>query len=386
LTTLNLSSPFLPSKNIDYKRGLLKSEVIYNQESKELNKTDYIYEFVDYNQITGFRTFYSTFDFINMYNHTFFYDYKNYISSCFQYEANSTNPTNDCNNLQFTYDNPTTPDNECFCFCYYGKVRDFTTYKFIEETYGWAKLSSKITQNYFYDQNNIQKIVETKEEYLYNPINKMISESKVTNSLGEEIKTNYFYHTGNSTMSQNRISEIERIESYKDNVLLSKTQINYNNNWDTNSSYLPKTILTSKGAAGLETRVRFNKYDEFSHPLELQQENGTVVSYIWGYNKTQPIAKIENADNQRIAQALGISNLNALTEADLPLINTLRSLLPNTMVTTYTYIPLVGVSSITDLKGDTITYQYDSFGRLSSVTDSGGNVLSENEYHYKTQN
>jgi len=53
------------------------------------------------------------------------------------------------------------------------------------------------------------------------------------------------------------------------------------------------------------------------------------------------------------------------------------------MVTTYTYIPLVGVSTITDPKGDKITYTYDAFNRLQSVKDKDGNILTENEYRYK---
>ncbi|MGN7812046.1 hypothetical protein ACTJIW_24050, partial [Flavobacterium sp. 22659] len=63
--------------------------------------------------------------------------------------------------------------------------------------------------------------------------------------------------------------------------------------------------------------------------------------------------------------------------------NTLRANLPNAMVTTYTYIPLVGVSTITDPKGQTTTYTYDSFGRLEFVKDNKGNILSENQYNYK---
>ena len=53
------------------------------------------------------------------------------------------------------------------------------------------------------------------------------------------------------------------------------------------------------------------------------------------------------------------------------------------MITTYTCDPLIGVTSITDPKGYTIYYTYDSFGRLQHVKDAQGNIVSENEYHYK---
>ncbi|WP_374670182.1 RHS repeat domain-containing protein [Flavobacterium sp. NRK F7] len=53
------------------------------------------------------------------------------------------------------------------------------------------------------------------------------------------------------------------------------------------------------------------------------------------------------------------------------------------MVTTYTYKPSVGVSTITDPKGNRISYHYDGFNRLEFVKDKDGNILSENKYHYK---
>ena len=56
------------------------------------------------------------------------------------------------------------------------------------------------------------------------------------------------------------------------------------------------------------------------------------------------------------------------------------------LVTTFTHIPLVGVKTITDPKGDTVTYHYDEFNRLIKVTDKYDNILSEHEYHYRTQN
>ena len=57
--------------------------------------------------------------------------------------------------------------------------------------------------------------------------------------------------------------------------------------------------------------------------------------------------------------------------------------LVNAMITTYTYDPLVGVTSVTDPRGQTVYYQYDAFGRLEYVKDKDGNLLSKNEYNHK---
>jgi YD repeat-containing protein len=173
---------------------------------------------------------------------------------------------------------------------------------------------------------------------------------------------------------------------------LSSSKINYSTAFAGNVSYLPQTITTSKGNNALEARVRYNAYDEFSKPLEVQQENGTIISYIYGYNQTLPVAKLENMAYGSIPANLITaiqSATNTGTEASvITALNALRTNvnLANAMITTFTYKPLIGVSTITDPKGDTITYEYDSFGRLSTVKDKNGNILSENQYNYRTQN
>lgn len=48
---------------------------------------------------------------------------------------------------------------------------------------------------------------------------------------------------------------------------------------------------------------------------------------------------------------------------------------------TYTYDPLVGMTSITDEKGKISFYEYDNFKRLKNVKDQNGNIVKSYEYH-----
>jgi len=52
-------------------------------------------------------------------------------------------------------------------------------------------------------------------------------------------------------------------------------------------------------------------------------------------------------------------------------------------MTSCTYEPLVGMTSMTDSKGVTEFYEYDNLQRLKRVLDDDGNVLKVFEYNYK---
>jgi hypothetical protein len=52
-------------------------------------------------------------------------------------------------------------------------------------------------------------------------------------------------------------------------------------------------------------------------------------------------------------------------------------------LTTYTFNPLIGMTSRCDINNRIFYYQYDDYGRLQFVKDDAGNILKTIEYHYK---
>jgi YD repeat-containing protein len=252
-------------------------------------------------------------------------------------------------------------------------------------TFGWAGLTGKTTSTYYAGASN--PYVQT-DNYTYNNGNRQIATMSATNELGEVLKTEYTYHTGDSPFSSNRISEPEEIKSYLDDELTASTKIVYANAWSGNESYLPASIAAAKGSNNQNIKIRNNAYDPYSHLLETQPENGIKTSYIWGYNNTVAVAKIQNMAYADIPSTL-INDIQAATDIAnnenniLIKLDALRNhaALAGAMITTYTYKPLVGVSTITGPIGNRIRYEYDNSGHLMAVRDSNNKILSETEYH-----
>ena len=53
------------------------------------------------------------------------------------------------------------------------------------------------------------------------------------------------------------------------------------------------------------------------------------------------------------------------------------------MITTYKYIPLLGITEVIDPQGIKTTYSYDVMGRLDGIYDAQGNLRESYEYKYE---
>lgn len=269
----------------------------------------------------------------------------------------------------------------------------------------WNYLKSQEIKEYFYNSSNVLSgTLTTNKTYNYNnPSHLQLTSQVTTNSKGDVIKTEYKYPPDLIGLEQtpymqqlldaNRIGEPVITKTFNGSTKLTENHTKYGNSTSTGNLLLPTEVHRRKGSTDInisvleDRKMQFTLYDSNGNMQEYKLENGTPVTIIWGYNKTQPIAKIENATYASITPSLITSAQTASdsgNEASLLIaLTALRTGLPDAMVSTYTYKPLIGVSTITNPKGDTFTYAYDFSGRLQSVIDKNGNILSENEYHYK---
>ncbi len=135
--------------------------------------------------------------------------------------------------------------------------------------------------------------------------------------------------------------------------------------------------------------VKYNQYSAKGNILEMQKVNDVKEVYLWGYNAQYPVAKIVGQKTYaEIISQSGIDTVqlrNPANDASLrSYLNALRSI-GDVQVFTYTYKPLVGMTSETDPAGRITYYEYDSFGRLSKVKDDQGNIVKHICYNYAGQ-
>jgi len=282
-------------------------------------------------------------------------------------------------------------------------------YKGLSPRYSYAVgkmggIANQTTTHYYYDDAGNAKAVTTTNETSYETAKYRPRTITTTDSEGDLYQTTNYYSSdgivaGSASLTNaNKITEVVQRKKVKnpdsdEATLLSMTTKNY-------SAGLVSTIQTAKGHIEdpqLEDRASFSYYSDTKNLKEATQTNGVTTTYIWGYNNTYPIAKIENATYDQVATY--VSNLQAKADADTDhctaasckeqqlrdALQTLREALPNAMVSSYTYDPQIGVTSMTDPKGYTTYYSYDNFHRLEQVKDDQGKLLSENVYHYKNQ-
>lgn len=269
-----------------------------------------------------------------------------------------------------------------------------------------------------------------RNSYIYTYLNNIKKETKKEYFNGTVIQTekNYIYDTSRNLLKkidQNNPSSIitqniNYAEDKNDNLLIGanmksvpleiQTTKNENNVTKTisHSEIKYKSINTDKIHQSQEIQYTLDNlpqviksYDLYDSKGNLQQvttNNGISTTFIWGYNQTQPIAKIEGAKLTDISQSLidaivSASNTDASAAANndeatlLSALNSFRndSTLSGYQVTTYTYDPLIGVRSITPPSGIREVYLYDTANRLKEIREGNqtGKLLKEFKYNYK---
>ncbi len=232
---------------------------------------------------------------------------------------------------------------------------------------------------------------------------------------------------GNLNVSFEEVSKVDGIQ-----VAGARTSYDFQNN-----ILLPTEFFYYDNKMQVWPKLADAFYDNIGNIKDYEKENDVAVSYIWGYNKSLPIAQIKNATSSQVfysgfeedlsnfsneartgrkshsgeysivlpasgsfilsywkksgSNAWGYyeqSNVssNVTIGESNSLIDDVRIYPKGAQMTSYTYDPGIGLTSSTDPNSVSSFYFYDSLGRLTYIKDDKGNILKKYLYNYKDQN
>lgn len=269
----------------------------------------------------------------------------------------------------------------------YNLIQDHSFLKNIEtEEYNNSQSFIHKTQNtYEFEDGKIYKKSEAhsnsinnyKVEYLYPKDAFRLTSDQIFNEL----------------VLKNKINEVIVKKDYNNGKIIS-SQIAKPANF--NGLILNKELYFSKDNLNLTDNLLNFKiktvlnYDIYGNITEFKNEKGETNVIIWGYNNIYPISFIKNVTLSQVSTSL-INQLQQHSNAGntVALLNDftqLRSLLPKSQVVSYTYKPLVGITTEINPNGLYKTYTYDEYNNLLNIKDHLGNIISEIENKYKTSN
>lgn len=278
----------------------------------------------------------------------------------------------------------------------------------------------KVISNKLVKQFENGLVNQSTEETVYNNANFIPSEVKSQNSKGEEVRIKYTYPIDylSTNGTPNWLENLKQkktirlpIETYTtvknssgQEYVTGGTIITYKTSQplpdkfyslEVSSPILLSSFIPSYINNGLfsidpryKERIKFNGYDLYYNLLGQSKSGDIVTSYIWGYERRYPVAEIVGmtADAAIATANINLSIINAPT-SDYELRNELGKLrqIHGIFVKTYTYKPFVGITSESDINGNTTFYEYDNFNRLQLVRDFQNNILKRICYNFSGQ-
>lgn len=270
------------------------------------------------------------------------------------------------------------------------------------------KITNQIQEDYF----GANKVVLNKSYEFYNDSeNQFTLLKKESTNINSDILSNEYKYASNLTgtiyseMMNNFLTDIPiSIQKNKNNHVINKIEYIYDKTSLTSNKIQLTKLLSydiNSGISSLESS--YNVYDNVGNLLEHKTKDSTPTTFLWGYNQSRVIAKIEGATYSEIMQAFQLnpndnssylamdiikkSNLdrNETTENDL--LSALQNFktkteLQNFHITTYTYDPLAGVKTVIFPSGMKEQYKYDLANRLEKILDKDSKIMKEYKYNF----
>jgi len=269
-------------------------------------------------------------------------------------------------------------------------TQDYSTLRFwITSAGGKVGTTVSMERIDYFDTGDV--VTTTTYDYSDTAIDHLLRTSVTTSSDTNETVTvtNHYPKDNNVTGAhlleqKNRLAEVVKTETFINSEHAMTREQDY---ISINANVVAaNTISTIKGTALAEEQIQLTYYSN-GNIKEVFRPNGSQSTFIWGYDSMLLLARLDGIAYADIGpgnlQFLSNNDIDATSEQTLRnALNGLRTAHPSAQVTTFTYDPLIGVSSITDPINFTSFYNYDQFNRLENIKDEDGNVISTFNYNY----
>lgn len=295
--------------------------------------------------------------------------------------------------------------------------------KRIENYYSYIKLDSNrsfVHQKWFESGDHNRHLIKWAFNYQVSGIERLDS-TIITSYANQEslVSREKFYYAPDTVLllpiareSIDAQGSIKRIETEYLNdrdahvitPVLNKKSFNKNMLVNELDQYLtgfkPTSKILKNGAGKIINEVDI-QYQNGLDILRISDKTGIPKSYTWAYDQTLPIIEktgsiisIVSINSSNVLPA-NYQTLDALLEAMDDIVNdpiaqnnwkqfniNLRSNYGG-QIKTYTYKPLVGMTSSTDENGIITYYDYDGFGRLVRIKDYNNDIIKTINYSFK---
>lgn len=256
----------------------------------------------------------------------------------------------------------------------------------------------------FFSSGNIEQTSKNYYDSTISPSDPMLKGREITDNLGNSRSFNYEYtdERHSALIAANMLSTSIGIRKEKNNTQISRDEIIYDP-----TAILPSEVRHINDRQNQKTDVVFDVYDDKGNLISYKDSDGILMTILYGYNQTLPIAIIKGTNYNTLAQDLHLPSNDASEYLELPIVkksnldidtpseNLLITELQNFrnqlffreniyQITTYTYDPLIGVTSVTPPTGMMQKYIYSTItNKLEKIIDKDGNILKEFKYNYK---
>lgn len=268
-------------------------------------------------------------------------------------------------------------------------------------------IKEKTTRTELYGSTSVDSVVTTylTETGIYSnsPLRELPKTRIRHSSQGQTITTYYSYQInegfvcpipeseitvvkfGNSSVVTNAVRRV--FDGPSTRILatygLSQKDVAPTGLWETDSL----NSLTAAGRTLINNRLFAYRYGSRNEVIDIALKGRPYASYLWAYGNRYPVIEAKGVSYVQLAQALSQAGYSVETFAALEDNDTLKSVLETIRenlsgyeVQWLTYHPLIGIVTSTDSAGNTTNYEYDSYGRLSQISDFNNCIISHYQY------